>query len=109
MHQNIEKCNSFTLTRSCCTPGYRQGVVSKNDKFQTIAWGSHSSSRLNQFISPNNRRRDQRVCVEVKPNRDSLVGPDLNPIEQMWDELWRCIWDRSVQPGNLRQIQVALH
>ena len=36
MHQVIEKCNSFTLTRSCCMPVYRQGVISKNDKFQTI-------------------------------------------------------------------------
>ena len=85
MHQNIKKCNSFTLTRSCCTPRYRQGVISKNDKFQTI--GFHSSSSLNQFTSSNNRcvplLRGHRMCVEAKPNRDSLVSPDLNLIEQL--------------------------
>ena len=48
-------------------------------------------------------------CVEAKPNRDSLVSPDLNPIERLWDEFLRCIRDRSVQPWNLRQLQVALH
>ena len=48
------------------------------------------------------------MCVEAKPNRDSLVSPDHNPIEQLWDELLRCIQDRSVQPWNLRQLQVAL-
>ena len=30
-------------------------------------------------------------------------------IEQLLDELWRLIRDRSVQPRNLRQLQVALH
>ena len=30
-------------------------------------------------------------------------------IEQLLDEPLRCIRDRSVQPGNLRQLQVALH
>ena len=49
------------------------------------------------------------MCVEAKPNRDGLVSPDLNPIEQLWDELLRCIRDRSVQPRNLRQLQVVLH
>ena len=49
------------------------------------------------------------MCVEAKTNRDSLVSPNLNPIEQLWDELWRCIRDRSVQLRTLRQLQVALH
>ena len=49
------------------------------------------------------------MCVEAKPNRDSLVGPDHNPIKQLWDELLRCIWDRSVQPRIIRQFQIALH
>ena len=49
------------------------------------------------------------MFVEAKPNRDSLVGPDLNPIEQLWDEILRCIRDRSVQPRNLRLFQVALN
>ena len=49
------------------------------------------------------------MCVEAKSNRDSLVSPDLNPIEQLWDELLRCIRDCSVQPRILQQLQVALH
>ena len=49
------------------------------------------------------------MCVEAETNRHSLVSPDLNPIEQLWDELCRCIRDRSVQPRNLRQLQVTLH
>ena len=49
------------------------------------------------------------MCVEAKSNRDSLVSLDLNPIEQLWDELLRCIRDRSVQPLIIRQLQVALH
>ena len=49
------------------------------------------------------------MCVEANTNRDSLVSLDLNPTEQLWDELWRCIRDRSVQPRNLRQLQIALH
>ena len=39
------------------------------------------------------------MYVEAKPNRDSLVSPDLNPIEQLWDELLRCIQDRSDHLG----------
>ena len=105
MHQIIEYCNSFTVTRPCCTPMYRQGVISKNDKFQTI--GFHSSSHLNQFTSSNKRRRGHQVCVEAKTIHDSLVSLDLNPTEQLWDELWRCIRDPSLQPWNLRQPQVA--
>ena len=50
MLQTIKLCNSFTLTRSYGTPMYRQGVISKNDKFQTI--GFHSSSRLNPSLRP---------------------------------------------------------
>ena len=69
-------------------PRYRQGVISKNDKFQTT--GFHSSPRLNQFTSSNNGYvplwTDHRVFVEAKPNRYSLVNLDLNPIEQLWDE-----------------------
>ena len=49
------------------------------------------------------------MCVEAKPNRDSQVSPDLNLIEQLRDELLRCIRDRSVQPRIIRQLQVALH
>ena len=45
------------------------------------------------------------MCVEAKTNPYSLVSPDLNPIEQLWDDL-RCIRDRSVQPWNLRQLHV---
>ena len=45
------------------------------------------------------------MCAEAKTNRVSLVSPDLNTIEQLLDELR----DRSVQPRNLRQLQVALH
>ena len=89
----------------------RQGVISKNDKVQTI--GIHSSSSLNQFISSNNRyvslSRGHLVCAEAKTNRTSLVSPDLNTIEQLVDELWRRIQDLSVQPRNLRQLQVVLH
>ena len=111
MHQNIEYRCSFTLTRWCCTPRYRQGVISENDKFETI--GFHSSPRINQFTSSNNRYvplwRGHRACVEAKTNRDSLVSPDLNPIEQLWDDLLQCIRDRSVQPWNFRQLHVALH
>ena len=44
------------------------------------------------------------MCAEDKTNRVSLVSPDLTPIEQLWDELWRCIRDRSMQPGNLQQL-----
>ena len=92
-------------------PVHRQGVISKNDKFQTI--GFHSSSSLNQFTSSNNRYvplwQSHRVCAEAKTNCVSLVSSDLNPIEQPWDELWRRILDHSVQPRNLRQLQVALH
>ena len=88
-------------------PVHRQGVISKNDKFQTI--GFHSSSSLNQFTSSNNRYvplwQSYRVCAEAKTNRVSLVSSDLNPIEQLWDELLRRILDHSVQPRN----RVALH
>ena len=49
------------------------------------------------------------MCAEAKTNRVSLVSSVLNPIEQLWDELWRRILDYSVQPWNLRQHQVALH
>ena len=49
------------------------------------------------------------MCVEAKPKRDSLVSPDLNPIEQLRDELLRCIRDRTVQPRIFRQLWVALH
>ena len=45
--------------------------------------------------------RSHRVCTEAKTNRVSLVSLDLNPIEQLWDELWRRILDHSVQPRNL--------
>ena len=111
MHQIIEQCNSFTSTRSFCTSVYRQGVISKNYKFQTI--GFYSSSSLNQFTSSNNwcvpLWRGDQVCEEAKTNRVSLVSPDLNKIEQWLDELWRRIRDRSVQPRNLWQLQVALH
>ena len=86
-------------------------VISKNDKFQTI--GFHSNSRLNQFTSSNNRYvplwRGNQVCAEVKTNRASLVSRDLNTIEQLLDELFRRIRDRSVQPPFLWQLQVALH
>ena len=92
-------------------PVYRQGVSSKNDKFQTI--GFHSSSSLNQFTSSYNWYvplwRSHCVCAEAKTIRVSLVSSDLNPIEQLWDELWQRILDHSVQPWNLRQPQVALH
>ena len=75
--------------------------------------GFHSSSSLNQFTSSNNRYvtlwRSHRVCAEAKTNRVSLVSSDLNPIEQLWYDFWRRILDRSLQPPNLRQLQVALH
>ena len=89
---------------------YRQGGISKNDKFQTI--GFHSSSSLKQFNSPKNRyvplRGGNQVCAEAKTNRVSLVSPDLNTIEQLLDELSRRIQDRSVQYRNLRKLQVAI-
>ena len=92
-------------------PVYRQGVISKNSKFQTI--GFHSSSRLNQFTSSNNQYdslwRSHQVYAEAKKKHIILVSSDLNPIEQLWDELWRRILDHSVQPRNLQQLQVALH
>ena len=90
---------------------YRQGVILKNDKFQTI--GFHSSSSLNLFTSSNNRYvllwRGSRVCAEAKTNRVSLVSSDLNTIEQLLDELWRRIRDRSVQSQILGQSRVSLH
>ena len=46
------------------------------------------------------------MCEKSKTSRVSLVCPDLNTIEQLLDELLRCIRDPSV---NLRQLQVALH
>ena len=49
------------------------------------------------------------MCTEAKTNRVSLAKPDLITTEQLLDELWRRIRDRSVQPQNLRQLQVALH
>ena len=111
MHQIIEKYYSFTQTRSCCTPVHRQGVISKNDKFQTIVF--HSNSSLNQFTSSNKRCvplwQSHRVCAEAKTNCVSLVSSDLNPIEQLCDELWRRILDHSMQPRNLSQLKVALH
>ena len=49
-------------------------------------------------------------CVQKpKTNSVSLVSLDLNTIEQLLDELWRRIQNRSVQPRNVRQLQVALH
>ena len=47
------------------------------------------------------------MCAEAKTNPVSLVSPDLNTIEQLLDELWQRIQDRSVQPRNLRKLQVA--
>ena len=44
---------------------------------------------------------DQAIKCVQKPKQTVLV--------QLLDELWRRIWDRSVQPRNLRQLQVALH
>ena len=49
------------------------------------------------------------MCAEAKTNRVSLVSQDLNTIKQLLDEIWQCIRDRSAQPRNLRQLQVALH
>ena len=58
---------------------YTLGVISKNDKCQTISF--HSCSRLNHFTSSNNRyvphRRGHRVCSEAKTNRVCLVSPLL--------------------------------
>ena len=42
------------------------------------------------------------MCAEAKTNYVSLVSPDFNTIQQLLDELWRRIRDRSVQPRNLR-------
>ena len=85
---------------------YRQGVISKNDKFQTI--GFHSSSSQNQFNLSYNQYVPfwwgNQVCAEAKTNRISLVSPDLNTIEQLLDELWWHMQDRSVQPRNLWQL-----
>ena len=39
------------------------------------------------------------MCVEAKPNHDSLVSPVHNSIEQLWDELLRCILDLSIKNG----------
>ena len=90
---------------------YRQGVISKNDRFQTI--GFHSSSSLNQFNSSKNQYVPlwwgKQVCAEAKTNHVSLVSPDLTTIEQLLDEFWQRIQDRSVQLRNLWQLQVALH
>ena len=49
------------------------------------------------------------MCTEATTNRVRLVSPVFNTIEQLLDELWRRIRDRSVQSRNLRQLQVALH
>ena len=90
---------------------YKQGVIYKNDRFQAI--GFHSRPSLNQFNSSNNQYvplwRGNQVCAEAKANRVSLVSPDLITIEQLLDEFWRRIQDRSVQPRNFCQLQVALH
>ena len=48
------------------------------------------------------------MCAEAKTNRVSLVSLYLNTIEQLLDELRRCIRERSVQPRNLGQLQVVL-
>ena len=37
------------------------------------------------------------------------VSPDLNPIEHLWNELWRRSHDRPVSPQNLQQLDVALN
>ena len=54
---------------------------------------------------------DEAIKYVKKPktNRVSLVRTDLNKIEQLVDELLRRIWDLSVQPQILRQLQIALH
>ena len=49
------------------------------------------------------------MCAEAKTNPVKLGSPDLNTIEQLWDELWRRIGDPSVQPLNFRQLQVVIH
>ena len=49
------------------------------------------------------------MCAEAKTNHLILGSLDLNAIEQLLDELWRRIQDRSVQPQNLQQSQVAFH
>ena len=48
------------------------------------------------------------MCAEAKTNPVSLVNMDLITTEQLLDELWRRIWDHSVQPRNLPQLKVAL-
>ena len=35
------------------------------------------------------------MCADAKTNRVSLLSPDINAIEQLLDELWRRIQDRS--------------
>ena len=86
---------------------YRQRAISKNNKFQTIGF------RLNQFTLSNNRYvplwQGNQVCAEAQKKRVSLESPDLKTIEQLLGELWGRIRDLSVQPSNLRQLQVALH
>ena len=73
----------------------------------------YSSSSLNQFTSSNNGYvplwKGNQVWFEAKTNCVSLVSPDLNTIQQLLDELWRRIQDRSVQPRNLGQLHVVLH
>ena len=89
---------------------YRQGVISKNDKFQTF--GFHSSLVLICSLHPitgMSLSDDNNVCAEAQTNPVSLVSLDLITIEQLLDELWLRIRDPSMQPRNLRQLQAALH
>ena len=48
------------------------------------------------------------MCAEAKTNRVGLVSPNLNTRERLFDGLWRRIQERSVQPRNLRKLQVAI-
>ena len=48
------------------------------------------------------------MYAEANTNSVCLDSPDLNTIEQLLDELWRHIQDRSVQPRNLGKLQVVI-
>ena len=39
------------------------------------------------------------MCADAKTNRVSLLGPDINAMEQFLDKLWRRIQDRSTASG----------
>ena len=86
VRQCIDKGSFLKMT------GFRKLVFT-----QVLAYISSIRPITSMYLSD-----EANKCLQkLKQNLVSLVSPDLNTIEQLFDEFWRGIQDRSVQPRNL--------